>query len=143
MAESQNLKNHTRLDPGFHFTLVPATLLVLIGAIGYLWRDPHAIFRWWLLAFVCCFIWAIFKIRLYALRNQDRIIRLEETVRMQRLCPDVAARVGDLRTNQFTALRFCSDAELPALAKRALDEKLSNQDIKQAIKDWRGDHARI
>src|SRR5689334_17966880 len=118
MAESQNFKNHARLDPGFHFTLVPATLLVLIGAVGYLWRDPHAIFRWWLLAFVCCFIWAIFKIRLYALKNQDRIIRLEETLRMQRLCPDVAARARDLRTNQFTALRFCSDAELPTLAKR-------------------------
>jgi transposase InsO family protein len=143
MAESQNLKNHTRLDPGFHFTLVPATLLVLIGAIGYIWRDPHAIFRWWLLAFVGCFIWAIFKIRLYALRNQDRIIRLEETLRMQRLCPDVAARAADLHAGQIIALRFCSDAELPALAKRALDEKLSNKDIKLAIKDWRGDHARI
>ncbi len=143
MAESQNFKNHTRLDPGFHFTLVPATLLVLIGAIGYVKRHPHDIFSWWLLAFVCCFIWAIFKIRLYALRNQDRIIRLEETIRMQRLCPDVAARAADLRAGQIIALRFCSDAELPALAKRALDEKLSNKDIKQAIKDWRGDSARI
>ena len=143
MAESQNFKNHTRLDPGFHFTLVPATLLVLIGAIGYVKRHPHDIFSWWLLAFVCCFIWAIFKIRLYALRNQDRIIRLEETIRMQRLCPDVAARAADLRAGQIIALRFCSDAELPALAKRALDEKLSNKDIKQAIKDWRGDYARI
>lgn len=143
MAESQNFKNHTRLDPGFHFTLVPATVLVLIGAIGYVKRHPHDIFSWWLLAFVCCFIWAIFKIRLYALRNQDRIIRLEETLRMQRLCPDVAARARDLRTNQLTALRFCSDAELPALAKRALEEKLSNQDIKLAIKDWRGDYSRI
>lgn len=143
MAESQNFKNHARLDPGFHFTLVPATLLVFIGAIGYVKRHPHDIFSWWLLAFVCCFIWAIFKIRLYALKNQDRIIRLEETLRMQRLCPDVAVRISDLRTNQFTALRFCSDAELPALAKRALDEKLSNQDIKKAIKDWRGDYTRI
>ncbi len=143
MAESQNFKNHTRLDPGFHFTLVPATLLVLIGAIGYVKRHPHDIFSWWLLAFVCCFIWAIFKIRLYALRNQDRIIRLEETIRMQRLCPDVAARSADLHSGQIIALRFCSDAELPALAKRALDEKLSHKDIKLAIKDWRGDYARI
>jgi len=143
MAETQTYKNHTRYDPGFHFTLVPATVLVLVGAIGHLKRHPHDIFSWWLLAFVCCFIWAIFKMRLYALKNQDRIIRLEETLRMQRLCPDVVSRAADLRTNQITALRFCSDAELPALAKRAVDEKLSNQDIKRAIKDWRGDYTRI
>jgi hypothetical protein len=141
MAETQTFQNHTRYDAGFHFTLVPATLLVLIGAIGYIWRDPHATFRWWLLAFVCCFIWAIFKMRLYSLKNQDRIIRLEETVRLQRLCPDIA--VTSLGTNQIVALRFCSDAELPALAKRALNEKLSNKDIKQAIKEWRGDYVRI
>jgi hypothetical protein len=143
MADSQTYKNHTRYDPAFHVTLVPATVLVLIGAIGYVKRHPHDIFSWWLLAFVCCFIWAIFKMRLYALKNQDRLIRLEESLRMQRLCPDVASRASDLRTNQITALRFCSDAELPALAKRALDERLSNQDIKQAIKEWRGDYTRI
>jgi hypothetical protein len=141
MAENQSFQNHARYDAGFHFTLVPATALVLIGVIGYVWRYPHAIFSWWLLAFVCCFVWAIFKMRLYALRNQDRIIRLEETIRLQRLCPDVSAH--ELRTNQIIALRFCPDAELPALAKRALAEKLSNKDIKQAIKDWRGDYIRI
>jgi hypothetical protein len=143
MAETQSYQNHARLDPGFHFTLVPATWLVLIGAGGYVWRHPREIFAWWLLAFVCCFMWAIFKMRLYALRNQDRIIRLEETIRMQRLCPEVAMRASSLGTSQIIALRFCSDAELPALAKRALDEKLSNKDIKQAIKEWRGDYARI
>lgn len=141
MPESQTYQNHTRFDPGFHFTLVPATALVLIGAIVFVWRNPTNLFSWWLLAFVVCFVWAIFKTRLYALKNQDRIIRLEEMIRMQRLCPDVAVQA--LRTNQIVALRFCSDDELPELAKRALDEKLSNQDIKQAIKDWRGDYARI
>lgn len=142
-ATGQNYENHVRYDPGFHFTLFPASVLLLLGAAGYLWRQPTSIFRWWLLAFVLTFIWGIFKMRLYALKNQDRIIRLEETLRMQRLCPEVAARAGDLHNGQVTALRFCSDAELPALAKRALDEKLSNQDIKKSIKDWRGDYVRI
>jgi hypothetical protein len=143
MAEQQTYQNHTRFDPGFHFTLVPATALVLIGAIGYVWRYPGNLFSWWLLAFVLCFVWAIFKMRLYALKNQDRIIRLEEMIRMQRLCPDVAAHASALGTNQIVALRFCSDDELPELAKRALDEKLSNKDIKQAIREWRGDYVRI
>lgn len=139
----QSYSNHARYDWSFHFTLIPACLLLLIGAIVHVYRYPAMRTAWWMLAFVLTFIWACFKMRLYALRNQDRIIRLEETLRMSRLCPDVAGRASELSTNQIVALRFCSDPELPALAKRALDEKLSNKDIKQAIKDWRGDHTRI
>jgi hypothetical protein len=139
----QTFKNHTRFDPGFHFTLVPASALLLIGAASNVWRHPHSMRSYWLLAFIATFIWAMFKMRLYALRNQDRIIRLEETVRMQRLCPDVAAKASQFTTRQVVALRFCSDTELPALAKRALDEKLSNADIKKSIKDWRADYVRI
>jgi hypothetical protein len=143
LPEPQTYKNHTRYDPGFHFTLVPASGLLLIGAGVNLWRHPHGGVNYWLLAFTATFIWAIFKMRLYALKNQDRIIRLEEAVRMQRLCPDIAAKAHQLTARQVVALRFCSDAELPTLAKRALDEKLSNADIKKSIKDWRGDYVRI
>lgn len=143
MTTQQSFENHTRYDWAFHFTLVPAAVLLLIGAVGYLWRDPRAVFRWWLLTFVCAFIWVIFLQRIYALRNQDRVIRLEEMLRLQRLCPDVVSRADGLRTDQMIALRFCSDAELPALAKRALDERMSNADIKKSIKEWRGDYHRI
>jgi hypothetical protein len=143
MAETQTYKNHVRFDPGFHFTLVPASALLLIGAAINAWRNPQSLLSYLLLAFVALFIWAIFKMRLYALKNQDRIIRLEEVVRMQRLCPDVASNATQLTTSQVVALRFSSDTELPALAKRALEEKLSNADIKESIKDWRGDYVRI
>lgn len=142
-SSGQNYKNHARYDPGFHFTLIPACLLLIIGAIGNIRVHPGHIFPWYLLAFVLTFTYACFKMRIYALRNQDRLIRLEESVRMNRLCPDVAARAGELNPRQIVALRFCSDAELPAMAKRALDEKLSNKDIKMAIKDWRADYTRI
>jgi hypothetical protein len=143
MPQPQSYQNHTRFDHGFHFTLIPASALLLIGAASNVWRHPHSMTSYWLLAFIATFIWAMFKMRLYALRNQDRIIRLEESIRMQRLCPEVAAKADQLTTRQVVALRFCSDAELPALAKRALDEKLSNADIKKSIKGWRGDYVRI
>ena len=139
----QNYSNHARYDWSFHFTLIPACALLIIGAAVHAKRHTDDLKAWWMLALALTLTWACFKMRLYALRNQDRIIRLEETLRMSRLCPDVAGRATELSANQIVALRFCSDPELPALAKRALDEKLSNKDIKQAIKDWRGDHTRI
>jgi hypothetical protein len=143
MPQPQSYKNHTRYDRGFHFWLIPASALLLIGAAVNAWRHPRSGMAYWLLAFIATFIWAVFKMRLYALRNQDRIIRLEETIRIQRVCPELAAKSGQLTTGQVVALRFCSDAELPVLTKRALDEKLSNADIKKSIKEWRGDYIRI
>jgi hypothetical protein len=144
MASSgQNYKNHVRYDPAFHFTLIPACVLLIVTAGLQVKRHSEDPKTWWMLAIAVTLTWAAFKMRIYALRNQDRIIRLEETQRMSRLCPDVAARASELNSRQMTALRFCSDAELPVLAKKALDEKLSNAAIKQSIKDWRGDYSRI
>jgi hypothetical protein len=143
LAEQQNYKNHTRFDPGFHFTLVPACVALIVFAAVQLKRHADDPKTWFMLGIALAVFWMAFKMRIYSLRNQDRIIRLEETIRLSKLCPDVAARAHELNSRQFTALRFCSDAELPALAKRALEEKLSNDAIKQSIKDWRGDYSRI
>jgi hypothetical protein len=123
--------------------VVPACIALIIFAAIQAKRHSNDPKTWLLLGITVVAFWTLFKLRLYALKNQDRIIRLEETLRMSKLCPDVAARASELDSHQFTALRFCSDAELPALAKRALDEKLSNKAIKQSIKDWRGDYSRI
>jgi len=143
LPNQQNYKNHVRFDPGFHFTLIPACVVLIVTAAIQVKRHSDDPKTWLLLGLALVVFWTAFKMRLYALKNQDRIIRLEETLRMTRLCPDVASRANDLDSRQFTALRFCSDAELPALARKALDEKLSNAAIKQSIKDWRGDYSRI
>lgn len=82
--------------------------------------------------------------RRFALRVQDRVIRLEERLRIARLAPDLQARLESLTTGQLIALRFASDAELPALARRVLDEEIRAQDdIKKLIRDWRPDHRRV
>ena len=85
-----------------------------------------------------------FKVRLYALKVQDRVIRLEEQLRLMRLLPDpLRARIPEFTEGQLCALRFVSDAELPKLAERALNEKLSRADIKKSIQTWRPDYWRV
>jgi hypothetical protein len=84
-------------------------------------------------------------VRAFPLGVQDRVIRLEERLRLERLLPgDLKARIGDFTTNQLVGLRFASDEELPGLARRVLDEGISDRKtIKQAVKNWRADHQRI
>jgi hypothetical protein len=84
-----------------------------------------------------------FKIRLYALKVQDRIIRLEERLRMHELFSEpLKSRIGEFTEGQLIALRFASDAELPALAEKAL-QGLDQKQIKASIKTWRPDYFRV
>ncbi len=139
----QNFSNHTRLDPPFHFFILPVFAISLILTIVHLVRRP-SVHSAWLVVFILAAIAAIFKIRLYALRVQDRVIRLEERLRFATLLdPALRPRIAEFTEAQLIALRFASDAELPALAARALNEKLSNSEIKKSIQHWRPDYWRV
>jgi hypothetical protein len=144
MADApQNFSNHTRLDPPFHFFILPVFAISLILTIVHLIRRPglHSV---WIVVFMVAAIAALFKIRLYALRVQDRVIRLEERLRFATLLdPALRPRIAEFTESQLVALRFASDAELPALAARALNEKLSNSEIKKLIQHWRPDYWRV
>jgi len=82
--------------------------------------------------------------RMFALRVQDRVIRLEERLRYERVLPaDLQARIGEFSVAQMVALRFASDAELPALARKALDERIERgKEIKRLVVNWKADHLR-
>jgi hypothetical protein len=139
----QNYANHRRFDPAFHvvgFTLLLLTV-VLSGILA--WNHPGVLRAWHLVLAALLVILAI-KMRSYALRVQDRVIRLEESLRMALLLPeDLKARIPELRPDQFVGLRFASDGELADLVRQTLAEGLGNEDIKKRIKAWRPDTFRV
>ena len=139
----QNLSNYTRYDPLFQFFILPVFAISLIATIVHLVRRPGLCSAWMVVVMIAV-IAAIFKTRLYALKVQDRVIRLEERLRLQTLLdPVLRPRITELTEKQLIALRFASDAELPALAAKALNEKLAPADIKKSIQHWRPDYWRV
>ncbi len=143
MAEKQNYKNHVRWYPLFHFVLTPLLALNLIWQIAMLLQE-----RTWdraenlVVAMVLIIISS--TARLQALKVQDRVIRLEESLRYKGLLSDeLAEKAGQLSLGKMIALRFASDEELPELIQRTLNgEFKNNKELKHAIKNWRGDHVR-
>jgi|SRR5580698_4328589 hypothetical protein len=146
MPAPQNYKNHTRFHPPFHFFLVPVLIANIVIAIVVLVRRwPHHI---WIHSWLVVMAVALFLIAGLArdnpLRLQDRMIRLEENLRYQRLLtPALLAQTRSLTLRQILALRFASDAELPALLQRTLSENLTPKTIKQSITNWRADNLRV
>jgi O-antigen ligase len=145
MAEKvpQTFANHTRLDPLFHFFLLPIFALSTIAAIVlFIWHPSFD--SGWRFLLIAAGTVAIVKIRAYAIRVQDRIIRLEERLRLSMLLSEpLRSRVPELTEAQCIGIRFACDAEAPALAERALAQKLSRADIKKSIQTWRPDYWRV
>jgi hypothetical protein len=139
----QTFANHPRVDPPFHYVQGPLAMIAVILSLIFLVRNPG-----WVSALLVIlsigFLLASFRLRIYSLKVQDRVIRLEERLRLAMLLPDSARpRIGELTKSQLVALRFASDEELPTLAMRALNEGLTNKQIKSAIQNWRGDYLRV
>ena len=146
MAQPQSFKNHTRFDPAFHFFILPVLLLNLILAIYatiHRWPSFPHMHLWWIVMSVVLFVMAgVF--RGYALKNQDRLIRLEEQLRLaDLLSEDQLGLIDALTVDQYVGLRFASDTEVAALAQRAVTENLDRKQMKQAIINWRPDNQRI
>jgi len=142
-ASPQNYSHHTRYDPLFHFFILPVFVITLIVSIVHVVRRP-GLHSAWLVVFMIAALLVLFKLRLYPLKVQDRVIRLEERLRLMTLLDaGLRPRIGELTEAQLIALRFASDGELPALAARALNEKLAAAEIKKAIREWRADYWRV
>ena len=139
----QSYLNHGRTDPAFHRFLVPISALTIIVAVVNAVRHPGFNSAWLVLVSIAAGV-ALFKMRLYSLKVQDRIIRLEERLRLQQLLAEpLRSRIPELTVGQLVALRFASDTELPALVGRALDEKLSKDDLKKSVTVWHADLFRV
>jgi hypothetical protein len=143
MAE-QNFANHGKFFPQFHFFVVPVMAINLLWSIyrlyvtGFSWDGAERVLlaAGLALGFLCA--------RMMALKVQDRVIRLEERLRYERALPaDLKPRIGEFTVSQLVALRFACDTELPALARKVLDEKMNERKaIKRMVKTWKPDYLR-
>ncbi|MDQ6827689.1 MAG: DUF6526 family protein [Gemmatimonadota bacterium] len=139
----QNMSNHGRWVPGFHFLTGALVGFNFVWAIVRLVKNPGLDAASTVL--VATILIALFwYVRAFPIAVQDRVIRLEERLRLERLLPpDLKPRILEFTRSQLIALRFAGDSELPELARRVLDEKLSDRkSIKSQIKVWRPDHYR-
>jgi hypothetical protein len=145
MAEPspQTLANHVRLDPPYHYFVLPVLAITWIVSIVFAVRHPGFV-HIWIVVFNTALIVAVIRSRQYALKVQDRVIRLEEKLRLATLLSEsLRPQIAKLSEGQFIALRFASDAEVPALVERTLSANLAPADIKKAIKNWRPDYWRV
>lgn len=140
----QNYANHRRWVPPYHFVAPLILLAVFIGSIVNVIHaaGTPAFYSTTLilaLTFACFFLF--YYLRAFPLRAQDRLIRVEENLRHQRLTNKPLDSRLTLR--QIIGLRFASDEEFAELAKKALQENLSEDQIKKAVKNWREDSYRV
>jgi hypothetical protein len=145
-SSPQNLKNHGRIDPPFHVVLFVILIANLVFAVFHMihhWDDSYWASKWYLLLSLAVFI-PFFKLRTYPLRVQDRVIRLEERLRLQALAPaEWHSQIYRLTEDQLIGLRFAADDEVAELAKQALEHNLTRKQIKERIQNWRPDHFRV
>ncbi|HEY3705001.1 MAG TPA: DUF6526 family protein [Terracidiphilus sp.] len=140
---AQDLKHHARLHLPFHIVSFSALVVNLGFAIAYCILHFSRWSAWLVVLSVAIFV-PFFLIRIYALKVQDRVIRLEERLRLQSLAPaEWRGQLQQLTEDQLIALRFASDGEAVALARQTLEEKLTRKQIKERIQSWRPDHWRV
>jgi hypothetical protein len=139
----QNLKNHGRLDPPYHLILAAVLAVNLFIVLCFAWKNLNIYTEWLVVLSIAVFIPAM-KLRTYPIKVQDRVIRLEERLRLQALSPaEWHAQIYRLSEDQLIALRFASDDEVVELAKRTLEQNLNRKQIKDLIKTWRADDWRV
>jgi hypothetical protein len=142
-SQPQSLKNHARFDPVYHFFLAAVFFANLIIAIVHAVR--HFNFdSVWLVVLSIAAIALLFRLRQYPLKVQDRVIRLEERLRLQALAAqEWHSQIYRLNESQLVGLRFAADDEVVELAKQALEHNLNQKQIKERIKSWRADELRV
>lgn len=140
----QNFANHTRFVPLFHFFVMPVMVLNFFFSIYRWWKGGFSVGGFESVLLAAGLVGGFLAARMMAMTVQDRVIRLEERLRYERVLPaDLKPRIGEFTVAQLVSLRFASDAELPTLARKVLDEKMSERKaIKQMVKTWRPDFLR-
>lgn len=142
-ATPQSAANHARFVPGFHFVAGSLTLLNLVWSLYRVVKQPTADTHAALVVAITLLL-LFWYTRAFPIAVQDRLIRLEEQLRLARLMPpEMQRRCDELTPSQLIALRFASDAELPELATKVMNDSIADRArIKALIREWRADHMR-
>jgi len=141
--QEQSFKSHAKFVPAFHYFVGPVLMINVINSVIRTYHSFNYEHAFGVLLALALLALA-FLARIFALKVQDRVIRLEMRLRLREPLPaDLQSRILDFRPGQLVALRFASDAELPTLARKVLDENLTEQrSIKSQIQNWQPDHLR-
>jgi len=140
---TQDLKHHAPFDPPYHMVLATVLAVNLIFSIVYAMGHFNLYTAWLVILSIAVWI-PVLKLRQYPLKVQDRVIRLEERLRLVTLAPEEwRTQIERLTPDQLIGLRFASDDEVVQLAKDALTQNLNRKQIKERIKVWRPDYWRI
>lgn len=140
----QNFGNHRRYDPPWHFAGV---MIVAAGVIAAIWHSyRHIDSRWDMCVAVYSvgILLVVGRARAQTLIVQNRVIRLEQRLRLKALlAPALAARIDELTVSQLVGLRFAGDDEVSGLVERCLSGQLANGEaVKKEIKNWQADWLR-
>ena len=139
----QSFENHTKIVPPYHVFLLLFLLVNLLYSIWRTIRQP-SIETGFAILLALALVVVGWYLRIWPLKVQDRLIRLEERLRLRELLPeDLRGRLGELTVRQLVGLRFASDDEVAGLVREVLEEGLTEKAIKQRIKSWRADHQRV
>ena len=143
MAE-QNFSNHVRMVPGFHYFVMPVMALNFGWPIYRLKVANFSLDAIVGVLVAAALVALMLYARLFALAVQNRVIRMEERTRLERLLPeDLKPRIAEFSCRQLIAMRFASDAELPGLARKVLADNIQEaKAIKQMVQNWRPDYLR-
>lgn len=144
MADQQSFAHHTKWVAGFHGFVLPALTLNFIWSIYQFIHRGFQVDGFINILTAAALVLLMFYARIFALRVQDRVIRLEERLRLEKLLPDdLKPRLSEFTREQLVGLRFASDGELPTLARKVLTDKIEDRKgVKQLIQNWRADHLR-
>jgi hypothetical protein len=141
---AQTYSNHLRFHPLFHFFAIPVLSINLLYSLYLIYRTP-GLASIWSAVVAAAILTGTLLARYYGLRNQDRIIRLEERVRLASVLPaDLRGRIGELSMNDLIGLRFCCDDEVTDAVRSTLNgERKGRKAIKEGVKHWRPDYHRL
>jgi hypothetical protein len=140
---AQDFQHHAKYVPAFHFFVLPVLVFNFMWAIGRVVRAPSGGSVEAFVVALALVLLALYA-RMFALAVQDRLIRLEMQLRMQDVLPvNLRPHIPEFTVSQLVALRFASDAELPALAAKVLGDNLNDRKtIKRMIQNWQADNLR-